>query len=317
VADDLTRTSHGEEGSPGPPPSGVPSQIGRYRILRVIGEGGMGTVYEAEQENPRRTVALKVVRAGFVNEHLLRRFEQESNLLGRLQHPGIAQVHEAGTANSGSGPQPYFAMELVRGRTLRAELRRHGACPPAVAAEWFEQVFAGVAAAHAQGIVHRDLKPENAIIASGPDGRDRIKVLDFGLAKLVAAGNEETRGLTQAGAVIGTPGYMAPEQMTGGAIDERTDIFALGVMVAEAVTGTRPFDGQTTNEILAAVGMQPIQFKGDGPHWRELERVLQLAVARSPGDRYRHINDLVGSVLPALRAFPPMASNSEEPTRMA
>jgi GAF domain-containing protein len=288
---------------------------GKYRLERLIGRGGMGAVYEASDLRLARSVAVKVLLGrAFGDRDALRRFEREAQASARLTHPNVVAVHDFGPVGADGA---FIAMELVRGRTLRAELRRHGACPPAVAADWFEQVFAGVAAAHAQGIVHRDLKPENAIIASGPDGRDRVKVLDFGLAKLVAAGSEESRGLTQAGAVIGTPGYMAPEQMTGGAIDERTDIFALGVMVAEAVTGTRPFDGRTTNEILAAVGPQPIQLKGDGPHWRELERVLQQAVARSPGDRYRHINDLVGSVLPALRAFPPMASNSEEPTRMA
>src|SRR5437867_8548543 len=154
MSDDVTRTS---SGSPKGKSSGpMPSQIGRYRIVRVIGEGGMGTVYEAEQENPRRIVALKVIRPGFVTANLLRRFEQESQVLGRLQHPGIAQVYEAGTADSGYGPQPYFAMELVHGRMLdeHAAEKRLG---HRERLELMARICDAVEQAHQQGIVHRDL----------------------------------------------------------------------------------------------------------------------------------------------------------------
>jgi len=287
---------------------------GKYRLERLLGRGGMGAVYEASDLRLARAVAVKILLGrAFGDRQALRRFEREAQAAARLTHPNVVAVYDFGPVGADGA---FIAMELVRGRTLRAELRRHGICPPAVAAEWFEQVLAGVEAAHAQGIVHRDLKPENAIIATGPDGRDRVKVLDFGLAKLVASGNEDT-GLTQAGAVMGTLGYMAPEQMTGGSVDERTDIFALGVMIAESVTGTRPFDGKTTGELLLAIGQQPVRFNGDGPHWRELERVLQVAVAGAPANRYRQVSELVAGVLPALRAFPRAASNSDEPTRMA
>jgi hypothetical protein len=288
---------------------------GKYRLERLLGKGGMGAVYEASDLRLARSVAVKILLGrAFGDRQALRRFEREAQASARLTHPNVVAVYDFGPV----GPEGAFiAMELVRGRTLRDELRRHGARPPAVAAAWFEQIGAGVAAAHAQGIVHRDLKPENAIIASAPGAADRVKVLDFGLAKLQTIDRDETGGLTQAGAVMGTAGYMAPEQLTGGEIDERTDIFALGVMVAEAVTGTRPFDGRTTSELLLAILQTPLRLPGDGPHWRQLERALQRAVAKAPGDRYRSVDEFAGHVLPALRAFPPVAASGEEPTRMA
>jgi serine/threonine-protein kinase len=172
-----------------------------------------------------------------------------------------------------------------------------------VVATWFEQIGAGVAAAHAQHIVHRDLKPENVIITSVPAGRDRVKVLDFGLAKMAAIDRDETGALTHTGAVMGTAGYMAPEQLTGGETDERTDIFALGVMVAESVTGTRPFDGRTASELLLAIVQAPLTLPGAGPAWRGLEAVLQKAVAKKPADRYPSVDEFIGKVTPALRGI--------------
>ena len=242
--DDRTRTSPGSAASGPQPgdgavaPASHPPQIGRYRLLRVIGEGGMGTVYEAEQEKPRRLVALKVIRPGLVTPQRLRRFEQESQLLGWLQHPGIAQVYEAGTADAGHGPQPFFAMELIRGRTLDQY---------AVAArlavrdrlELAARICDAVQHAHQKGIVHRDLKPGNIVI----DATGQPKILDFGVARATESDLHATLE-TGFGQVVGTLPYMSPEQVAGdpAELDTRSDVYALGVILYELMAGRLPYD---------------------------------------------------------------------------
>jgi non-specific serine/threonine protein kinase/serine/threonine-protein kinase len=156
----------------------MPAVIGRYRIIRLLGKGGMGAVYEAEQEQPRRTVALKVIKPGLASPELLRRFEQESQALGRLQHPGIAQIFEAGTADSGLGPQPYFAMEFIRGESLLRHAETHQ-LNERQRLEVMAKVCEGVHHAHQRGIMHRDLKPGNILV----DESSQPKVLDFGVAR--------------------------------------------------------------------------------------------------------------------------------------
>jgi serine/threonine protein kinase len=156
-----------------------PVMIGRYRILRLLGEGGMGSVYLAEQENPHRVVALKVIRPGFVNSASLYRFEQEAQVLGRLHHPGIAQVYEAGTANSGLGPQAYFAMELIEGLSL-LEFAEEWRLKARARLELMAKICDAVNHAHQRGIIHRDLKPANILV----DESGQPKILDFGLARL-------------------------------------------------------------------------------------------------------------------------------------
>jgi serine/threonine protein kinase len=189
--------------------AGLPEFIGRYRVIRLMGEGGMGSVYEAEQDNPRRRVALKVIRPGFTTPELLRRFEQEASALGRLQHPGIAQIHEAGTAETGAGPQPYFAMEFIAGRNLleHAEARH---LDIRYRLELMRKVCEAVQHAHERGIIHRDLKPANILV----DESGQPKVLDFGIAHVTDSETLATRK-TDMGQLIGTLAYMSPEQGAG------------------------------------------------------------------------------------------------------
>ncbi len=216
----------------------LPTNIGRYRILGVLGEGGMGTVYEAEQDQPKRTVALKVIRRDFVGPEVARRFSRESEVLGRLQHPGIAQIYEAGTVESPSGPQSFFAMELVRGPSL-TEYARAAGLGQAQRLELFTRICEAVQYAHQQGVVHRDLKPANILV----DASGQPKILDFGVARLTDADVQATRQ-TSVGEVVGTLQYMSPEQVNADPVqvDARSDVYSLGVILYELLSGRLPYD---------------------------------------------------------------------------
>ena len=218
--------------------SSHPARIGPFRILGLIGQGGMGAVYEAEQERPHRRVALKIVRPGLVHAPALRRFELEYEFLGRLQHPGIAQIYQAGVEQTEYGPQPYFAMELVRGKRLDEYVRTKA---PSLRERLLlvAAIADAVQHAHHRGIIHRDLKPANILVTEAGEP----KVLDFGIAR--AAHDALMTGVqTVAGEVLGTVRYMSPEQMSGdiSAIDTRSDVYALGVILYEAIAERSPYE---------------------------------------------------------------------------
>jgi serine/threonine protein kinase len=190
-------------------------------------------------------------------------------------------------------------MELVSGRTWREELKRFGVIAPARAAEWFRQLLEGLQFAHNMGVVHRDLKPENVMIVEAPGG-DELKIMDFGLAKVLDAGTGVTESLTKDGAVMGTFGYMAPEVFTGGPVDERADIFAVGVMTVETLVGERPFGGQTTHEVLTALLNSEYHLPGESPEIRALDAVVQRCLAKDPRDRYGSATEVAKELVPAL-----------------
>ena len=216
----------------------VPSQIGSYRILGIIGEGAMGVVYDAEQDRPHRRVALKVIRPGFAGPTRERRFQHEAEVLGRLQHPGIAQIYHAGIAETDHGAQPYFAMELVHGRPLNAYV---GARELSLQERLtlLARICDAVEHAHQKGVIHRDLKPANILV----DASGQPKVLDFGLARAVDADFRSTMH-TGAGEMMGTVAYMSPEQISGeaDALDTRSDVYALGVIAYELLAERSPYD---------------------------------------------------------------------------
>ena len=221
-----------------------PDQVGPYRILDVLGEGGMGVVYLAEQrESLRRRVALKVIRTGLDSRHLLRRFQAESRALAMMEHESIARVYDVGTTDDG---RPYFAMEYVDGLPLTAFCDSHR-LTVRQRIELFQRVCAAVQHAHDKGIIHRDLKPSNVLVRI-VDGDPKPKIIDFGLVRTVEAEIAESTLLTVRGAMLGTPGYMSPEQAgADGAIDldPRTDIFSLGAILHELLVGKIPWN---TNE---------------------------------------------------------------------
>jgi eukaryotic-like serine/threonine-protein kinase len=215
------------------PPSPIGSatlagkHIGGYEVVRVVGEGVMGVVFEAEQEHPRRIVALKVIKPGFANPELLRRFEQESQVLALLQHPGIAQIYETGAADTGFGLQPYFAMEFIHGAPLGEYAESHQ-LSSRQRLELMAKICDAVEHAHPRGIIHRDLKPGKILV----DETGQPKILDFGVARVTDSDVQATRQ-TDVGQLIGTLAYMSPEQVTADPLelDTRSDVYALGVIL--------------------------------------------------------------------------------------
>jgi len=220
--------------------------IGPYKILETLGEGGMGVVYLAEQDKPRRVVALKVIKPGYASPQLLKRFEQESQVLGRLQHPGIAQIYQAGTyeiaPSSGRGhgvTVPYFAMEFIRGRGLKVFMEEEN-LGTRQRLELVAKVCDAVHHAHQKGVIHRDLKPSNILV----DESGQPKILDFGVARATDSDIQATTIQTDVGQLIGTIPYMSPEQVAADpqGLDIRSDVYALGVIAYEALAGRLPYD---------------------------------------------------------------------------
>jgi len=288
--------------------TGPVTQIGDYRILRLLGEGGMGTVYLAEQLHPRRAVALKVVRAGFVTPALLRRFEFESQVLARLHHPGIAQVFEAGVLDSAGESRPFFAMEFVEGVTLDVFARAHSVEIRALV-EVMAKIADAVHHAHQKGVIHRDLKPGNVLI----DGSGQPKVLDFGVARATDADLQAATMQTDVGQLVGTLPYMSPEQIVGDphALDTRTDVWSLGVMLYEMVTGRLPFDFArvTFAEAARMVRDDPVPAARSLASWLpiDLGTIVHKALEKDRDRRYASANDFASDLRAYLDDRPIMA----------
>jgi tRNA A-37 threonylcarbamoyl transferase component Bud32 len=227
----------------------------RYRLLEKLGEGGMGAVFVAEHLALKKQVALKTIHSTLEGHaEITARFAREAMVSARVEHPNVVSALDYGTLDGGGA---YLVLQLVRGEGLRACLERDGALPWRRACALAQQIADAAAAAHAAGIVHRDLKPENVVLERSEDEdvtHPHVKVLDFGIAHLRAdaaqASTVSGAPLTQLGTIMGTPGYMAPEQAVGQAVDERTDIYALGVMLWEMLAGRRPFQGNSLTEIV-------------------------------------------------------------------
>ncbi|MGD0362059.1 MAG: protein kinase [Bryobacteraceae bacterium] len=278
----------------------------RYRILRLIGRGGMGEVYEAEDLELKAPVALKLVRPEIaVHPEILDRFKREVYLARQVTHPNVCRIFDLGHHAGPAGRLTFLTMEMLAGETLSDRLARTGPMHTAEALPLVQQLAEGLTAAHRAGIVHRDFKSGNVILAPETGEGDpggRVKIMDFGLARAVSGGDHVRTTLTVAGGLIGTPAYMAPEQIEGGEITPATDIYALGVVMYEMVTGTLPFAGENP-WIVAARRLReaPAPPRTYAPHLdRTWEAVIMRCLERIPGARFQSGMDVIG----ALRGEP-------------
>jgi serine/threonine protein kinase len=279
------------------------TKLGPYAIQAQIGAGGMGEVYRARDTRLGRDVAMKVLPASFGSDaDRLRRFEQEARAVAALNHPNILAVHDIGTQDG----NPYIVTELLEGRTLRDQLN-DGALPVRKALDYATQISEGLAAAHGRGIVHRDLKPENIFCTK--DGR--VKILDFGLAKQAVSpagpagatmsGETIPDAQTEPGLVMGTVGYMSPEQVRGAVADQRSDLFSLGAILYEMLSGQRAFKRDTNAETMTAIlKEEPPELTGTNPAIAPgLERIVRRCLEKEPSQRFQSASDL-GFAIEAL-----------------
>jgi eukaryotic-like serine/threonine-protein kinase len=268
----------------------MPRLRGDYRILRTIGEGGMGVVFEAEQDFPRRRVALKALRPGMASQRMLRRFKNEADFLARLQHPHIAQIYDAGIADEGTPDQAFFAMELVDGQSLTAFATTRRLSHEQ---RWrlLLKVCDAIQHAHQRGVIHRDLKPANILV----NGQGEPKVVDFGVAR--AAQKDAAASMaTRDGQLIGTPAYMSPEQLRLGDVDTRSDIYALGVVAYELLTGHLPFNIEglaivRASELICNTDPIPMS-RFDRGLRGDPEVIVAKAMAKEPARRYSSAGEL-------------------------
>ena len=283
-----------------------PANLGNYRILRLLGEGGMGVVYQAEQEHPRRVVALKVIKPGLVSPELLRRFEHEVRALGRLQHPGIAQIYEAGTAETGFGPQPYFAMEFIRGRPL-LEYAVQQQLNTRERLDLMVRICEAVHHAHQRGVIHRDLKPSNILV----DETGQPKILDFGVARATDSDAHATRQ-TDLGQLVGTLAYMSPEQVLGDPLelDTRSDVYTLGVILYELLAGCMPYRiSDKLHEVVHVIKEEePTPLSSINRSYRgDVETIVAKALEKDKTRRYPSAADLGADIQRYLRDEPIVA----------
>ena len=233
---------------------------GKYRVGSVLAHGGMGKIYRAEQVPLGRAVALKILRTRYADEvdddpQFQKRFLLEASILSKLEHNNIVRLYDYGRIEGGDGEQYFMAMELLQGETLTRRLRARGALPVVEVVRMVRQIAKGLYAAHKLEIVHRDLKPSNIMLVPEEDGGEIVKILDFGISKIMKADSED---LTAEGSLLGSPRYMAPEQVSEGKVDLRSDIYSLGVIMYEALCGKIPFDGETNVGIMMAHCNNPI-----------------------------------------------------------
>jgi beta-lactam-binding protein with PASTA domain/predicted Ser/Thr protein kinase len=260
---------------------------GRYRILRKLGSGGMANVYLAEDEELGRRVAIKILNDRHASDDsFVERFRREAKNAAGLSHPNIVSVYDRGEAEG----TYYIAMEYLEGRSLKDRIVSEGALPISAAIEVARQILRAVGFAHRRGIVHRDIKPHNVLLAQegASDGDPRFKVTDFGISRTAAS------QMTEAGSIVGTAQYLSPEQARGAPVDQRSDIYSVGIVLYELLTGKLPFTGETPLEIamkhLSEIPTAPSELRPDIP--ADLDMVVLRALAKDPEDRYQSADEM-------------------------
>jgi tRNA A-37 threonylcarbamoyl transferase component Bud32 len=283
----------------------------RYRVVRRIGEGGMGIVYEVEHVVIEKRLALKVLRDDYSSRpEVVARFRQEAKSASRIGNEHIVDISDFGETPSGAS---YFVMELLDGEDLANVLAREGTLPLSRAADILTQCARALAAAHAKGIVHRDMKPENIFLTKRDSRPDFVKIVDFGIAKMsdIETDGQPGRKLTKTGMIFGTPEYMSPEQAAGKQLDHRVDIYALGVIMFELLTGRVPFSGDTFMGVLTQHMFEaPPSIMQANPNVQlpeAIEIFVRRALAKDPGERFQSCEELIGALDKAVRGVSPSA----------
>jgi serine/threonine-protein kinase len=269
---------------------------GKYKIRALVAAGGMGKIYEAEQMALSRAVALKVLHTKVEGSDLdddpqfKKRFFREASILARLQHPNIVTVFDYGAIEQSEGERFFISMEFCSGETLARRITERVSLPTKETVHIVRQIARGLTEAHAHGVIHRDLKPSNVMLLRGRDGEELVKIVDFGIVKIVGDDSMEGEDLTQEGSFIGSPKYMAPEQITrGGKIDVRTDIYSFGIILYQCLTGTVPFDGASSIQTLMAhLNQQPQPMRertpnAEIPEW--LDQLVMSCMEKDPAKR--------------------------------
>ena len=259
----------------------------KYRVEQMIGEGGMGKVYKATQISLDKPVVLKVLRQALLgDERTVARFKLEAKAASRLNHPNAISVLDFGQADDGA---MYIAMEFVQGKDLHHILSREWPLPENRVIRLMSQVLSALSDAHSAGVIHRDLKPENIMVEQRRGDPDFVKVLDFGIAKIIDGSNDEGPALTRAGFVCGTPEYMSPEQARGAQLDHRSDLYAVGVMTYQLVAGVLPFDSDNAvgfaTKHLTEIPQTPSKRRPEARVSPAMERLIMKSLAKNPDDR--------------------------------
>jgi serine/threonine-protein kinase len=285
----------------------------RYEVLSVIGEGGMGTVYEVRHRALGKRFALKALRKDLaLDGEVAARFIQEARTAAAVSHPGLVEITDFGRLESG---QVYFVMELLEGQSLAALLRSGGPLPAARGLSIVRQLVHALKAAHDASIVHRDLKPDNVLITRGDGDTDLVKIVDFGLAKVIGSSK-----LTRSGMVFGTPHYMSPEQAAGEIVDHRADIYALGIVMYEMFTGKVPFEADSYMGVLTKhMYMTPAPPSSIAPELKKLgalEDVILRCLQKRPEARYEHLAALLADLEQRLPGSSPRAAARPAPVSL-
>lgn len=280
----------------------------RYQVIKVLGSGGMGRVYLVKHLQLDRFFALKLLNKGDFDKRDVDRFNEEAKTASGLHHPNVVAI----TDHASHEGAPYVVMEFAEGENLEQILEK-GPIPQPVALEIFIQICEGLAYAHSKRVVHRDLKPSNIVVARQPNGKLQAKLVDFGIAKSLEA---NAANLTQNGMIVGTPGYMSPEQCTGNKLDHRSDIYSLGCVMFEALTGKPLFEGANNMQVIFKhINERPPLFKAVAPEGvqikPELERVVMQALEKEPENRYQRCEDLEKDLALVLAGKNPVKETSQ------